>query len=208
MKTILCFGDSNTWGYNPENRQRFGPDERWTGILRNSLGEDYQVIEEGLNGRTTLWDDPIEGFKNGLDYLMPCLESHKPFDLITIMLGTNDLKCRFSVSAFDIAESVGVLVRQVQQSQAGPQENAPIPLLIAPPPLAKLNEFEEMFKGGNEKSQPFGKYYRKKALEMGCQFLDAALFIKSSYLDGIYFEREEHLKLGEAVGKKIKQIFL
>ena len=138
MKTILCFGDSNTWGYNPENCQRFGPDERWTGILRNSLGEDYQVIEEGLNGRTTLWDDPIEGFKNGLDYLMPCLESHKPFDLITIMLGTNDLKYRFSVSAFDIAESVGVLVRQVQQSQAGPQENAPIPLLIAPPPLAKL----------------------------------------------------------------------
>ena len=126
MKTILCFGDSNTWGYNPENRQRFGPDERWTVILRNSLGEDYRVIEEGLNGRTTLWDDPIEGFKNGLDYLMPCLESHRPFDLITIMLGTKDLKCRFSVSAFDIAESVGVLVRQVQQSQAGPQENAPI----------------------------------------------------------------------------------
>ena len=163
MKTILCFGDSNTWGYNPENRQRFGPDERWTGILRNSLGEDYRVIEEGLNGRTTLWDDPIEGFKNGLDYLMPCLESHKPFDLITIMLGTNDLKCRFSVSAFDIAESVGVLVRQVQQSQAGPQENAPIPLLIAPPPLAKLNEFEEMFKGGSKKSQLFGNYYRKKS---------------------------------------------
>ena len=78
------------------------------------------------------------------------------------MLGTNDLKCRFSVSAFDIAESVGVLVRQVQQSQAGPQENAPIPLLIAPPPLAKLNEFEEMFKGGREKSQLFGKYYQKK----------------------------------------------
>ena len=95
MKTILCFGDSNTWGYNPENRQRFGPEERWSGILRNSLGEDYRAIEEGLNGRTTLWDDPIEGFKNGLDYLMPCLESHKPFDLITIMLGTNDLKCRF-----------------------------------------------------------------------------------------------------------------
>ena len=166
------------------------------------------MIEEGLNGRTTLWDDPIEGFKNGLDYLMPCLESHRPFDLITIMLGANDLKSRFSVSPSDIAGSVGVLARQVQQSQVGPQENAPIPLLIAPPALAKLEEFEEMFKGGSEKSQLFGKYYRKKALEMGCQFLDAALFIKSSYLDGIYFEREEHLKLGEAVGKKIKQIFL
>ena len=111
--------------------------------------------------------------------------------------------------AFDIAESVGVLVRQVQQSQAGPQENAPIPLLIiAPPPLAKLKEFEEMFKGGREKSQLLGKYYRKKALEMGCQFLDAAEFIQSSDLDGIHFEREEHRKLGEAVGEKIKEIFL
>ena len=100
------------------------------------------------------------------------------------------------------------MVRHVQQSQAGPQENAPIPLLIAPPPLAKLNEFEEMFKGGSEKSQLFGKYYRKKSLEMGCQFLDAAEYIQSSDLDRIHFEREEHRKLGEAVGKKIKQIFL
>ena len=70
--------ETRTPGVTTENRQRFGPDERWTGILRNSLGEDYRVIEEGLNGRTTLWDDPIEGFKNGLDYLMPCLKATSP----------------------------------------------------------------------------------------------------------------------------------
>ena len=85
------------------------------------------MIEEGLNGRTTLWDDPIEGFKNGLDYLMPCLESHKPFDLITIMLGTNDLKCRFSVSAFDIAESVGFWSVRSSKARQGLKRMLPFP---------------------------------------------------------------------------------
>ena len=71
MKTILCFGDSNTWGYNPSNHQHFVSDERWAGVLRNQLGAGFRIIEEGLNGRTTVWDDPIEGFKNGMNYLIP-----------------------------------------------------------------------------------------------------------------------------------------
>ncbi len=207
MKTILCFGDSNTWGYNPSDQQRFGPDVRWTGVLQNKLGAGFRIIEEGLNGRTTVWDDPIEGFKNGMNYLIPCMESHKPFDLITIMLGTNDLKCRFSVSAYDIAESVGVLIKHVQQSTVGPDETSPTILLMAPLPLAKLRDYDEMLQGGFEKSQLFGRYYRKKALEMGCEFLDASEFIKSSDLDGIHFEQEEHRKLGEAVAQKINDIF-
>ena len=97
MKTILCYGDSNTWGYNPATTERSSRDERWTGILRRELDDGYLVIEEGLNGRTTVWDDPIEGYKNGKEYLIPCLETHKPLDLVIIMLGTNDLKVRFSV---------------------------------------------------------------------------------------------------------------
>ena len=206
MKTILCFGDSNTWGYNPSNQQRFGPDERWTGVLRNQLGAGFRIIEEGLNGRTTVWDDPIEGFKNGMNYLIPCIESHKPFDLITIMLGTNDLKCRFSVSAFDIAESVGVLARHVLQSTVGPDETSPAILLMAPPPLARLGDYDEMFEGGTEKSQRFGSYYQTKALELGCEFLDTSEFIQSSDLDGIHFEQEEHRKLGEAVAREISGI--
>lgn len=208
MKTILCYGDSNTWGFNPLNQQRFDPDERWTGVLRNQLGAGFQIIEEGLNGRTTVWDDPIEGFKNGINYLIPCIESHKPFDLITIMLGTNDLKCRFSTSAFDIAESVGVLAQHILQSTVGPQERSPKILMMAPPPLAKLNDYEAMFEGGKEKSLHFGNYYQKKALDLGCEFLDTSKFIKSSDLDGIHFEKKEHHKLGEAVAQKITKMFL
>ena len=78
MKTVLCYGDSNTYGYNPENGLRYSEDERWTGVLKSLLGPAYNVIEEGCNGRTTIYDDPLEGWKNGKDYLKPCLNSHKP----------------------------------------------------------------------------------------------------------------------------------
>jgi Lysophospholipase L1 and related esterases len=106
-------------------------------------------IEEGLNGRTTVWDDPIEGVhKNGLKYLVPCLESHAPVDLVLLMLGTNDLKTRFSVSAFDIASSAGVLVNTIQQSVFGPDGKNPKVLLICPSPLGKMSYLAELFTDG------------------------------------------------------------
>ena len=152
-KTILCYGDSNTWGWNPATQSRYVRDERWPGVLRQELGEGYLVIEEGLNGRTTVWDDPIEGYKNGKEYLIPCLETHKPIDLVIIMLGTNDLKARFSVPACDVAAGAGVLVDIIAKSETGPGDGAPQVLLIAPPPIAKLSEFAEMFEGGAAKSR-------------------------------------------------------
>jgi lysophospholipase L1-like esterase len=203
MKTILCFGDSNTWGYDPATQERFAHDVRWTGILRRELGDEYWIIEEGLNGRTTVWEDPIEGYKNGQAHLIPCLESHRPLDLVVLMLGTNDLKQRFSVSAYDIANSAGVLVDIVQKSAAGPNGRAPALLLMAPPPLAKLTEFADMFAGGPAKSLKFGEQYRRVAQERGCAFLDTGTVIVSSDLDGIHFEAGEHAKLGRAVAQQV-----
>jgi lysophospholipase L1-like esterase len=207
MKTVLCYGDSNTWGYNPSTGERFSRDERWTGVLRQKLGAEYQVIEEGLNGRTTVWDDPIEGYKNGKEYLIPCLESHRPIDLVAIMLGTNDLKKRFSVSAYDIANSAGVLVDVVQRSDAGHDGGPPKVLLMAPPPVGKLTEFAEMFDDAEVKSRKFSEYYRRVAEEYKCMLLDTSELIVSSDLDGIHFEAGEHQKLGEAVAALVKNIF-
>jgi lysophospholipase L1-like esterase len=206
MKTVLCYGDSNTWGYDPVSQDRFARDERWPGVLRQELGEEYLVIEEGQGGRTTVWDDPIEGYKNGKEYLIPCLETHQPLDLVVIMLGTNDLKKRFSVSAFDIANSVGVLVDVVYKSAAGPNGGVAKVLVLAPPPVARLTGFAEMFEGAEAKSRKFSEHYRRIAQEKGCELLDTAQVIVSSDLDGIHFEKSEHQKLGRAVAARVREI--
>jgi lysophospholipase L1-like esterase len=207
MKTILCYGDSNTWGYDPITKERLKPDERWTGVRADELGAGYHVIEEGLCGRTTVWDDPVEGgHKNGKIYLLPCLESHQPIDLVILMLGTNDLKTRFSVPACDIAAGVGVLVEVIQDSLAGAGEKAPQILLLAPPPVGRLSEFAEMFTGADEKSHKFAPYYEIVAGAYGCGFLDAGKIITSSDLDGIHYAADQHLKLGKAVAQCVTEM--
>ena len=205
-KTILCYGDSNTWGYDPATQERFPRDQRWAGVLRRELGEGYLVIEEGLNGRTTVWDDPIEGYKNGKEYLIPCIETHKPIDLVIIMLGTNDLKMRFSVPACDVAAGAGVLVDIVAKSETGPGDGAPQVLLVAPPPFARLSEFAETFEGGAAKSKKLSYHFKLVAQERGCALLDASEVIVSSDLDGIHFESGEHHKLGVAVAARVKHM--
>jgi lysophospholipase L1-like esterase len=207
MKTILCYGDSNTWGFEPVSENRYSRAQRWTGVLQEELGPDCEVIEEGLNGRTTVWDDPIEGYKNGKEQLIPILTSHKPIDLVTIMLGTNDLKRRFNLGAFDIATGAGVLAQMVQESDCGPGGRAPQVLLMAPPLVANLTEFDEMFEGAVGKSRQFGRHYRRVAEERGCAFLDTADVIVSSDRDGIHFEVGEHKKLGLAVAARIRELF-
>ncbi len=125
MREVLCFGDSNTWGYDPVTRERFPGNVRWTGVLQAALGPGFRVIEEGLNGRTTVWEDPIEGDKMGKRHLPVCLASHAPLDLVIMMLGTNDTKKRYSAPSTDIAAGVGVLLDIVARSAAGRDDTAP-----------------------------------------------------------------------------------
>jgi lysophospholipase L1-like esterase len=205
MRTVLCYGDSNTWGYDAATAGRFPRHVRWPGVLRRELGEGYVVIEEGLNGRTTVWDDPIEGHKNGREYLIPCLESHKPIDLVAIMLGTNDLKKRFSLSAFDIAHGAGVLLETVLKSACGPDDAAPAVLLIAPPRVGRLTEYAEMLEGAEAKALKFAEHYRRIAEQCGCEFLDAALLVTPTDLDGIHLAAPEHARLGQAVADVVKR---
>ena len=208
MKTVLCYGDSNTWGYDPETKGRFPIDVRWPGALREILGPEYHIIEEGQCGRTTVWNDPIEGYKNGKEYLIPCLDSHKPIDLVVIMLGTNDLKKRFSLSASDIAAGAGVLADVVKKSGAGPKGCPPQVLLISPPAVGDIrkSEYEEMFGSDNcvEVSKKFGPHFKRVAETYGCGFMDAAAFILPSPIDAIHFHAAEHKKLAEAVAREVR----
>lgn len=159
-----------------------------------------------MNGRTTVWDDPIEEVKNGKTYFMPCLESHWPLDLVIIMLGTNGLKARFGLTAFDIAQGVCALVSTAQHINLCTSGVAPTALLLAPPPLGKLTVFAEMFEGAQAKSGKLGPYYWAIAEERGCAFYDTSTVIASSDIDGIHFEKDEHAKLGNALAGKVREM--
>ena len=153
-KTVLCYGDSNTYGYIPETGMRYERDVRWTGRLQKLLGDDYSVIEEGCNGRTTVRDDPLDGWKNGLDYLKPCLNSHKPVDFVILMLGSNDLKATFHLTAKDIADGVAVLVEVIRSFTEEKQGYVPKIILVSPPEL-----------GRNIRTSPFYGAFYEEAVE-------------------------------------------
>jgi len=206
MYKILCYGDSNTWGCKPGTQKRFPKESRWPGVLEQELEKDCSVIEEGLNGRTTVWEDPIEGYKSGKNYLVPCLETHKPLDLVIILLGTNDLKARFSVTAYDVAEGAGALVDIISKSETGKNEASPEILLIAPPPIAELSEYEDVFRGAREKSRNLSREFKRVATEHDCNLLDAAEYIHSSGKDGIHLEKNQQEKLGRTVAERVKSL--
>ncbi len=206
MKKVVCFGDSNTWGYNPVARGRYPKAERWPGVMAVALGSGYEVIEEGLNGRTTVWDDPIEGDKSALTQIIPIVKSHKPFDLLIILLGTNDLKHRFSATPFDIAHGAGRLVEIARGLVDAVEGPAPEVLLVAPPPVGTLTDFAVMFEGAAEKSIKLGEEFAKVAHELKCPFLDLARIATSSPVDGIHFDVENQGKIGTAIAEKVRAI--
>lgn len=211
MATIVCYGDSNTWGAIPMPSRaelgRFAPGDRWPGVLREKLGPSHTVIEEGLNGRTTVHDDPIDGVhKNGARFLPVVLETHAPIDLLIIKLGTNDLKLRFSVSAYDIADGAGVLVDLARASANKPAKTPPKVLLVAPAPLVPMGWIDEMFTGGLEKSKTLGSEYRRVAEDRGVAFLDAGTVVVSSPVDGIHLDKGMQRKLGEAIAAMVPGI--
>ncbi|MFZ9791513.1 MAG: SGNH/GDSL hydrolase family protein [Gemmataceae bacterium] len=206
MKTILCYGDSNTWGYIPGTGNRYPRQVRWTGVLQNLLGEKFHVIEEGLNGRTTVMDDPTRIAKNGLPYLRPCLDSHAPIDLVVLMLGTNDTKHRFGLSAFDISEGVAMLVNIIQQSAAGLNNRAPAILLVSPVVLDPAPEKSVLFEGAAQKSRELAGHMENVAKANRCAFLDASLHTGVSPIDGIHLDEEGHQALGHAIAQKIQHL--
>jgi len=209
-KTILCFGDSNTYGAAVGARpdDRYGYDERWPGVLAGALGTRWRVIEEGLNGRTTVRDDPVEGeFRNGKVYLQPCLFSHKPIDVVAIMLGTNDLKARFNVSAHEVAEGIGSLINMVKATQVGPGASTPRVLVIAPPPfLPHLPLHADLFMGAYEKSMQYAARFAAVAENAGVDFLDAGWVTKCTAVDGFHLDAAGHVLLGRAVAKWVESL--
>lgn len=199
MKTILCYGDSNTYGYNPSNGLRYPSDIRWTGRLQRLLGDEYVIIEEGCNGRTTVYDDPVDGWKNGLSYLRPCLNSHKPIDIVILMLGSNDLKETFHATAEEIAAGAETLVTVIQEFTLEKQGFAPEIILVSPPEIGAnihCSPFNTAFTASAIfRSKEFAKYYKQVAERRDCAFFDAAEWIQSSPEDSLHLTPGAHAML-------------
>lgn len=201
MTEILCFGDSNTYGYNPANGMRYPSNIRWTGRLQAMLGDNYHVIEEGCNGRTTVFEDKIEGWKKGLDYLKPCLNTHKPLDIVIMMLGSNDLKNIFHASAQDIANGAETLVKEIIDFTKEKQGFVPKIILVAPPEIGqdiKNSPFSVSFdETAIERSKEFPRLYEVVAKRNNCVFFSASSCITASALDSLHLDPEAHEILAE-----------
>jgi lysophospholipase L1-like esterase len=207
MKNILCFGDSNTWGYSPLDGRRYPADVRWTGVLQSSLGSDYRVIEEGLNGRTTFISEDERPLRSGSDVLPIILESHRPLDLAIIMLGTNDLKLEFNLTVAEIAQGAKTLCELVMNSEYL-EDHPPEILLISPTHIGHniLPEDKEFFDQARGKSLQFTEFFEKAAVELGIHFLDAAKIAKVSEVDGVHWDADQHQSFGKDLANRVSQI--
>ena len=210
-KRIVCFGDSNTWGYDPETGTRYGDDIRWTGRLEKKLGGDFRIIEEGQNGRTIANPDPWEwGTKCGMEQILPIVESHMPMEALVIMLGTNDLKSKFHLPVPDIAGSLQNMLKSVR-SHCKYYLGAPDLkiLIIAPPAIGnnfKNSPFAEFFDADTviQKSRELPKWYQLVADQFDCEFLDATSEVSGGEADSLHMSPEGHEKLAEMVYRKLR----
>ncbi|MFK7993314.1 MAG: SGNH/GDSL hydrolase family protein [Granulosicoccus sp.] len=208
---IMCFGDSLTWGWIPTSNgpptARYTFADRWTGAMQAKLGDGYEIVEEGLSGRTTQLDDPIDPRLNGADYLPSAIASHLPLDWVIIMLGTNDTKYLFRKTAFEIAASMAKLVDQVRRSAGGVGTGypAPEPFLVAPPPLGKFAHpwTEAQFEGAQEKTIEMARHYAALADYLSIGFLNAGDVLTTEGVDGIHLTLQNNISLGQAIADKI-----
>ena len=211
QKNILCFGDSNTHGYNSKTGGRFDVNERWTKLLQKNLGDDYYIIEEGLSGRTTSFEDPVFEGLCGLNVIYPCMMSHEPLDLVIIMLGTNDTKDRFNANSFIIGKGLERLAQKTIDTHAA-WRGAPNVLLIAPPPIhpdyAKTAVAGEMGDKCVERSRGLAKEFKDVADRLHCHFLDAGSIhgIEMYPYDWMHLSLESHKLLADELTKVMKEI--
>jgi lysophospholipase L1-like esterase len=204
MTTILCYGDSNTHGTMPFEelgvRRRHPRGSRWPDAMAAALGPRFEVIAEGLPGRTTVHDDPVEGGKrSGLDVLPAVLLSHEPVDLMIVMLGTNDLKPRFSVTAHEIARSVERLVIAARQLMPG------LPVMVfAPVPVREAGSLALVFEGAEARQVGLPAHLRDVATRQDCGFLDVGLGVDVSPVDGVHWDAEAHRSFGAVAATALR----
>jgi len=213
QKRIFVYGDSLSWGIVPLTRERFAFDKRWPGVLENRLnanrlnatGRTVRVIEDCLNGRRTVWEDPFKADRNGLTGLATKIEVHSPLDLIIVMLGSNDFQfCHPSNNAWSAAQGVAALVNAIRQAPIEPGMPVAPALVVCPPPVGTpQGPLAPKFAGAEARCMGLAAAYREIAASLRCPFFDAGTVTTSSKVDGIHLDEDQHLALGEALAEVV-----
>jgi len=202
MTKILCFGDSNTWGYQANSGKRFTQDQRWPGVLAKLIGKQAQVIENGLPGRTTYLNAIEFGFRSGIDDLLAELRQQRP-DWLIIMLGTNDLFPAFGLSAKQVAANLEKMLKELTEHCAQQQLKQPKILILAPLAINQSGSFAELFRGAEHHSQDLSGYYQRLAVELNCEYLDVAKHVTARLEDGVHLNETQHRALAKALAQKL-----
>jgi lysophospholipase L1-like esterase len=211
MLQILVYADSLTWGIVPHTRRRLPFEARWPGVLEEKLiglGRSVRVIEDCLNGRRTVWDDPFQPGRNGMDGLAQRIEAHSPLSLVILMLGTNDFQfCHPYNNAWSAAQGIAALVNEIRRAPVEPGMPVPPVLVVCPPPIhAPSGPIAEKFSGAEARCSGLSDAYRQISSALGCHFFDARSVTPASRVDGIHLDSDQHLLLGAAMAEFVAAI--
>ena len=210
MHQILVYGDSLSWGIVPDTRSRFRFDQRWPGVLERELNEAgvaVRIIEDCLNGRRTVWDDPFKPGRNGLEGLEQRIEINSPLSLVVVFLGTNDFQSMHHLNAWQSSQGLAAIVAAVRRSPIEPGMPVPPILLVAPPQIQKARgAIAPKFEDAETKAVGLTAAIRIVAQEQGCHFFDAGSVTTTSRVDGVHLDEDQHLAIGKALAMEIKAI--
>jgi lysophospholipase L1-like esterase len=204
VDSVLVYSDSLTWGIIPNTRRRLPFDERWPGVLENALnarGRRVRVIEDCLNGRRTVWDDPFKPGRNGLQGLAQRIEIHSPLSLVILMLGTNDFQFSHPYNnAWSAAQGMAALVNEIRKAPIEPGMPIPPILVVSPPALqSPMGPIAAKFLGAKDRCAGLADSYREVSSNLGCHFFDAGSVTPASRVDGVHLDSDQHLTLGQAL---------
>jgi lysophospholipase L1-like esterase len=201
---VLVYSDSLTWGIIPNTRRRLAFEDRWPGILEkklNDLGQPARIIEDCLNGRRTVWEDPFKPGRNGIEGLAQRIESQSPLALVILMLGTNDFQfCHPYNNAWSAGQGVTTLINEIRNAPIEPGMPIPPVLLVSPPLISNpQGPVAAKFLGAEKRCTGLAEVYRQVSSDLACHFFDAASVTPSSRVDGIHLDPDQHILLGRAL---------
>ena len=212
MQHILVYSDSLSWGSIPTTRRRLPFEQRWPGVMELALcssGRKVRVIEDCLNGRRTVWDDPFKPGRNGLVGLAQRIEIHSPLDHVVLMLGTNDFQSMHPHNAWHSSQGILALVSAIRTAPIEPGMPVPPVLVVAPPAIqTPQGPIAPKFAGGERKCAGLADAYRQACEEIGCDFFDAGSIVGSSAVDGVHLDAEQHLALGKALSRVLGSLLM